>query len=101
MQAIADYLNNIQILLLCYSVVDLDSVQDAEKWVTKISKSSLKEVVGIVVGCKKDLTKATVESAEQKNDCSAQGKSLATNLGFDHFTTSSVTGDGIQPVAAR
>ena len=100
MQAIADYLNSIQILLLCYSIVDLDSVQDAEKWISKISKANLKDVVGIVVGCKKDLTKATVNFAEQKNDFSVQGKSLATNLGFDHFTTSSVTGDGIQPVPA-
>jgi GTPase SAR1 family protein len=64
MQAIADYLNNIQILLLCYSIVDQDSIQDAEKWISKIPKSNLKDVVGIVVGCKKDLTKASVGSAE-------------------------------------
>ena len=58
--AVQDYMNSIQILLLCYSVVERESVEEAERLVMKIQKSGMKDIIGVVVGCKKDLVKIAV-----------------------------------------
>lgn len=97
--AVKDYLNNLQIVLVCYSVIDKASVDEAERWLTKIvPRSSLKDAVIIVVGCKKDLTKQVVLSVHQKQDYSALGKALADTFKCDHFVTSSQNGENVPAV---
>ena len=59
--AVADYCSNLQIVLLCYNVNDKSSLDVAEQWLGRIQpKSALKDMVVMVVGCKKDLCKASV-----------------------------------------
>lgn len=59
--AVSENFNNLQIVLICYNMCDKASLAEAERWLTKfVPKSVLKTAVVNIVGCKKDLTKATV-----------------------------------------
>lgn len=59
--AVTDYFNDLQIVLVCYNMCDKESLADAERWLTKVvPKNALKGAIVSLVGCKKDLLKASV-----------------------------------------
>src|SRR5271157_54109 len=75
-------------VILVFDVTDPESFQDVRKWYTDV-KSSVENVVGIIIGNKTDLDtdrQVTTQDLEE----------LSSELGLNGFETSALTGENVE-----